>query len=66
LQAQTTEITGDGSKAKGIEFKDRISGEERQVALASTLAVGDAVTTQFNQIMIAAGGRKRRCRPSIT
>ncbi len=32
--AQTTEITGDGSKVNGLVFKDRATGEEHRVALA--------------------------------
>ncbi|WP_334188711.1 alkyl hydroperoxide reductase subunit F [Noviherbaspirillum sp.] len=91
--AQTTEITGDGSKVNGIRFKDRITGEERQVSLEGVFvqiglvpntewlkgtlnlspygeividdhgrtsipgvyAAGDATTTPFKQIVIAAG-----------
>lgn len=34
VNAQTTEITGDGQKVDGLRFKDRVSGEERQVELA--------------------------------
>jgi alkyl hydroperoxide reductase subunit F len=32
-QAQTTEVTGDGQKVNGIRYKDRVSGEEKQVEL---------------------------------
>ena len=32
--AQTTEITGDGSKVNGLRYKDRISGQEHAVELA--------------------------------
>jgi alkyl hydroperoxide reductase subunit F len=91
--AQTTEITGDGSKVNGIRYKDRLSGEEHHVALAGVFvqiglvpntewlkgsvelsrfgeivvdahgrtnipgvfAAGDATTTPFKQIVIAAG-----------
>ena len=91
--AQTTEITGDGSKVNGIKFKDRLSGEEHLVQLAGVFvqiglvpnteflkgtvelsrfgeivvdahgrtnipgvfAAGDATTTPFKQIVIAAG-----------
>jgi alkyl hydroperoxide reductase subunit F len=91
--AQTTEITGDGSKVKGIRFKDRVSGEEQEVAvegvfvqiglvpntewlkgsvelsrfgeiivdahgktnIPGVFAAGDATTTPFKQIVIAAG-----------
>ena len=31
--AQTTEITGDGTKVNGMVFKDRASGQEHRVAL---------------------------------
>ena len=93
VNAQTTEITGDGSKVDGIKFKDRISGEEHHVPLAGVFvqiglvpnteflkgtvelsrfgeivvdahgrtnipgvfAAGDATTTPFKQIVIAAG-----------
>ena len=33
LNAQTTEITGDGQKVDGLVYKDRVSGEVRTVAL---------------------------------
>src|SRR5207237_10904669 len=33
LNAQTTEITGDGQKVNGLRYEDRVSGEERSVAL---------------------------------
>jgi alkyl hydroperoxide reductase subunit F len=93
VNAQTTEITGDGSKVNGIKFKDRLSGEEHHVPLAGVFvqiglvpnteflkgtvelsrfgeivvdahgrtnvpgvfAAGDATTTPFKQIVIAAG-----------
>jgi len=34
VNAQTTEITGDGQKVDGLRFKDRVSGDEHHVALA--------------------------------
>jgi alkyl hydroperoxide reductase subunit F len=34
VSAQTTEITGDGSKVDGLVYRDRDSGEEHRVALA--------------------------------
>jgi alkyl hydroperoxide reductase subunit F len=93
VNAQTTEITGDGKKVNGIAFKDRISGEEHHVPLEGVFvqiglvpntewlkgslelsrfgeivvdahgrtsvpgvfAGGDATTTPFKQIVIAAG-----------
>jgi alkyl hydroperoxide reductase subunit F len=33
VNAQTTEITGDGSKVNGLRYKDRLSGEEHAVGL---------------------------------
>ncbi len=33
LNAQTTEITGDGSKVNGLGYKDRVSGETKHVEL---------------------------------
>jgi alkyl hydroperoxide reductase subunit F len=33
LNAQTTEITGDGQKVDGLVYKDRVSGDSRTVAL---------------------------------
>jgi NADH-dependent peroxiredoxin subunit F len=33
VNAQTTAITGDGQRVNGLAYKDRVSGEERQVAL---------------------------------
>src|SRR5690606_39738182 len=33
LNAQTTEVTGDGSKVNGLKYKDRVSGDEHTVEL---------------------------------
>jgi alkyl hydroperoxide reductase subunit F len=93
VNAQTTEITGDGSKVNGIGYKDRLTGEDHHVPLAGVFvqiglvpntewlkgsvelsrfgeiivdahgrtnipgvfAAGDATTTPFKQIVIAAG-----------
>jgi alkyl hydroperoxide reductase subunit F len=93
VNAQTTEITGDGKKVNGISFKDRLSGAENNVPLEGVFvqiglvpntewlkgsvelsrygeivvdahgrtnipgvfAGGDATTTPFKQIVIAAG-----------
>jgi alkyl hydroperoxide reductase subunit F len=33
LQAQTTEVTGDGSKVNGLRYTDRVSGEGRHIEL---------------------------------
>jgi NADH-dependent peroxiredoxin subunit F len=93
VNAQTTEITGDGQRVNGLVYKDRASGEEQGVALEGVFvqiglvpntewlkgalelsrhgeiivdakgqtslpgvfAAGDATTTPFKQIIIAAG-----------
>jgi alkyl hydroperoxide reductase subunit F len=93
VNAQTTEITGDGKKVNGIRFKDRVSGDDKHVELEGVFvqiglmpntewlkgtlelsrfgeivvdghgrtnvpgvfAGGDATTTPFKQIVIAAG-----------
>ena len=34
LNAQTTEVKGDGTKVTGLEYRDRVSGDVHQVALA--------------------------------
>lgn len=34
LNAQTTEVKGDGSKVVGLEYRDRVSGDIHSVALA--------------------------------
>ncbi|MDF7681574.1 alkyl hydroperoxide reductase subunit F [Enterobacteriaceae bacterium ESL0689] len=34
LNAQTTEVIGDGQKVTGLQYRDRISGEEHHIALA--------------------------------
>jgi alkyl hydroperoxide reductase subunit F len=33
LNAQTTQVTGDGQKVNALAYKDRASGEEKRVAL---------------------------------
>jgi NADH-dependent peroxiredoxin subunit F len=93
VNAQTSEITGDGKKVNGLRYKDRVSGEEHLVELEGVFvqiglvpntewlkgtlelsrfgeivvdahgrtsapgvfAGGDATTTPFKQIVIAAG-----------
>ena len=93
VNAQTTEITGDGKKVNGIGYKDRVAGTEHHVELEGVFvqiglvpntewlkgtlelsrygeiivdghgrtsipgvfAGGDATTTPFKQIVIAAG-----------
>ncbi|VEC76064.1 alkyl hydroperoxide reductase subunit F [Raoultella ornithinolytica] len=34
LNAQTTEVTGDGSKVTGLQYRDRVSGDEHHIELA--------------------------------
>ncbi|MBK0393047.1 alkyl hydroperoxide reductase subunit F [Ramlibacter algicola] len=93
LNAQTTEVTGDGQKVNGLRYKDRVSGEQQHVELEGVFvqiglvpntewlkgtlelsrhgeivvdakgqtsvpgvfAAGDATTTPYKQIIIAAG-----------
>jgi alkyl hydroperoxide reductase subunit F len=46
--AQTTEITGDGSVVNGIRFKDRASGQEHHVALEGVFVqIGLIPNTEF-------------------
>ena len=46
--AQTTEITGDGSKVNGLRYKDRATGTEHQVELAGVFVqIGLVPNTEF-------------------
>ena len=46
--AQTTEITGDGSKVNGLSFKDRVSGAEQNVPLEGVFVqIGLVPNTEF-------------------
>ena len=46
--AQTTQITGDGSKVNGISFKDRTTGDEHHVELAGVFVqIGLVPNTEF-------------------
>jgi alkyl hydroperoxide reductase subunit F len=46
--AQTTEITGDGSKVNGIRYKDRATGSEHHVELAGVFVqIGLVPNTEF-------------------
>ena len=46
--AQTTEITGDGSKVNGLRYKDRATGTEHHVALAGVFVqIGLVPNTEF-------------------
>ena len=48
VNAQTTEITGDGQKVNGLRFKDRVSGEEQTVSLAGVFVqIGLVPNTDF-------------------
>jgi NADH-dependent peroxiredoxin subunit F len=65
--AQTTEITGDGSKVNGLRYKDRATGTEHQVALAGVFVQiglipnteflkGTVELSQFGEIVVDAKG----------
>ena len=48
VNAQTTEITGDGQKVNGISYKDRMSNEVRHVALEGVFVqIGLVPNTEF-------------------
>jgi NADH-dependent peroxiredoxin subunit F len=48
VNAQTTEISGDGQKVDGLVFKDRASGESHRVALAGVFVqIGLVPNTEF-------------------
>ncbi len=48
VNAQTTEITGDGSKVNGLKFKDRATNEEHLVPLAGVFVqIGLVPNTEF-------------------
>ena len=48
VNAQTTEITGDGSKVNGLSFKDRVSGAEQNVPLEGVFVqIGLVPNTEF-------------------
>lgn len=65
--AQTTEITGDGSKVNGIRYKDRVSGAEHQVELEGIFVQiglvpntewlkGTVELSRFGEIVVDAKG----------
>ena len=65
--AQTTEITGDGSKVNGLRYKDRATGAEHHVELAGVFVQiglvpnteflkGTVELSKFGEIMIDAKG----------
>ena len=48
VNAQTTEITGDGSKVNGLRYKDRVTGQEHLVALEGVFVqIGLVPNTEF-------------------
>ena len=48
VNAQTTEITGDGSKVNGIRYKDRVSGETHHIELEGVFVqIGLVPNTEF-------------------
>ncbi len=67
VNAQTTEITGDGSKVNGIRFKDRATGTEHHVELAGVFVQiglvpntewlkGTVELSKFGEIVVDAKG----------
>ncbi|MCK6390164.1 MAG: alkyl hydroperoxide reductase subunit F [Azonexus sp.] len=65
--AQTTEVTGDGQKVNGLKYKDRVSGEEKQIELEGIFVQigllpntdwlkGTVDLTKFGEIQIDAKG----------
>ena len=65
--AQTTEITGDGSKVNGIRYKDRATGTEHHIELAGVFVQiglvpnteflkGTVELSKFGEIMVDAKG----------
>ena len=66
--AQTTEVTGDGQKVNGLRYKDRVSGEEKQVELEGIFVQigllpntdwlkGSVNLSKFGEIVIDAKGQ---------
>ena len=48
VNAQTTEITGDGNKVNGISFKDRVTGEDHHAPLEGVFVqIGLVPNTEF-------------------
>ena len=67
VNAQTTEITGDGSKVNGLRYKDRVSGNEQLVALEGVFVQiglvpntewlkGTLELSRFGEIVVDAKG----------
>jgi len=68
VNAQTTEITGDGQKVDGLRFKDRVSGQEQLVPLAGVFVQiglvpntewlkGTVELSRFGEIVVDAKGQ---------
>ncbi|WP_206997606.1 alkyl hydroperoxide reductase subunit F [Trinickia mobilis] len=68
VNAQTTEITGDGNKVDGLRFKDRASGAEQRVALEGVFVQiglvpntewlkGTVELSRFGEIAVDAKGQ---------
>ena len=68
LNAQTTEVNGDGHKVNGITYKDRVGGEVRHVALEGIFVQigllpntdwlkGTVELTRFGEIQVDSHGR---------
>ncbi|MFN4340914.1 MAG: alkyl hydroperoxide reductase subunit F [Azonexus sp.] len=66
--AQTTEVTGDGQKVNGLRYKDRVTGEEKQLALEGIFVQigllpntdwlkGSVELSKFGEIVIDAKGQ---------
>lgn len=66
--AQTTEVTGDGQKVNGLRYKDRVTGEEKQVELEGIFVQigllpntdwlkGSVELSKFGEIVIDAKGQ---------
>ena len=67
VNAQTTEITGDGSKVNGLVYKDRVSGEQHTVTLEGVFVQiglvpntewlkGTVELSKFGEIVVDAKG----------
>jgi alkyl hydroperoxide reductase subunit F len=67
LNAQTTEITGDGARVNGLGYKDRVSGEVKHVALEGVFVQiglvpntewlkGTLELSRFGEIVVDAKG----------
>lgn len=52
LNAQTTEVKGDGSKVTGLQYRDRVSGDEHHIALAG-------IFVQIGLLPNTTAGRRR-------